>query len=239
MRQKKNKESKYTPCLLERKGMVSLLPDGHGRTSLTIFVHPIISPIIKIIESSGKIFWCWEIRRGEITSIQERHFVGSMHGKKDIHDCLNGLLSHELDKKVSSWRKSFKEGELDPYFPNGLDDKSKAFQDMSEIFEDFFDCQVTIEREESILKSIKDSGLFPVLWYNMTNNGSYSVQNYNYSQSVKVAEREVIEVHDFERNIRKHIADTVSNSFANINNWGVVDFSDPRLKNIQRTLSDY
>lgn len=199
---------------------------------------PKVSPSIKVVEGNGKIFWCWEISCAELQIVQGRHLDPMSGDPQSIHDRIYGLLSHELNEKIASWKKTFRDGILDPYFPNGLDDTSSAFRDIQGIFESLFEDKISIKREESILKTIKDPNLYPILWYNMSNNGSYSVQRrINYSDNVSVAERAVIEVPVFEREMARQISNTVDYSTPNIDNWSVVEFSDVRFRNLGGTIA--
>lgn len=220
---------------ITRKGYVDILPNQTVR--LTAVVSPVVSPTVKIVEGQGKIFWCWEVDSGEVMSVQGRHIPGMTGDPQGIYNSIYSFLAEELDKNKASWKKTFRDGALDPYFPNGLDTKSDNFRDICNLFTDIFECRISLEREDSILKTIKNPNLYPIVWYNMANNGSYSVQEYsNYSSKCCVSDRTTVEVRDFESNIHRYIQNTVRFSIQNIDNWSVVGYSDNRFRGLGGTI---
>lgn len=196
-------------------------------------ISPIVSYNVKLIEGQGKIFWCWEVDGGEVASVQGRHLPGMTGNPKEIYDSVYRFLADELDPNKASWKKTLRDGELSKYFPNGLDTKLDAFKDLCNLFTDIFECRVSLERDESILKTVKDPILYPIIWYNMMNNGSYSIQETpNYSNTCGISGRTTLEVHEFERDIRRYINDAVRFSKQNIDNWSNVKYSDIRFRSL-------
>lgn len=224
------KNSKKLLSSIDRSGYITLFSNQTLR--LNVLVSSKISSELKIVEGSGKIFWCWEIERAEVSSLSGRHLSIGKSDSQSIHDGVNKFLSFELDETQSSWKKVLNFNVLKDLFPNGLDINSKAFVDIQQVFIDIFESRVSIEREESILKTIKNPNLFPVLWYNI-NGGSYSIQNYdNYSNTPSVSERKTLDEYTFESSVRGFISETVSYSIKNLDNWGVVGFSDKRFERL-------
>lgn len=235
--------------IIERNCILSVIPGEVfvPRCRIEVLVHP--SSQIKIVEVSNKVFWCWEVLSGDLNAIGGSHLYRLDYkdpsGVEDSSlklamDMINpdSRFSRYYHYNISDYSGGLEKswGHLTSAEKERLTKESEIYKAVVKALSNIkYDISIHIKREGSILKSIKNDLLFPVIWYY---EGAYNVQterNFSYSPSTAGRRFEMIGP-----GYRYSLKDAISLCvrYANFNNWSYVDVSSPYLKSCAHLIND-
>lgn len=241
----------HSNFIIKRNCILSIIPGEIQvpRCRINISIRP--SSQVKIVEVSNKVFWCWEVSSGELCSIDGTHLLGVnfMESYSGVEDSSLKLAMDMINpdsrfNRYSHYDVSAYSGGLEKSWSRLSSDERKRLAKESELYKVIVeafsnikdDISIHIKREDSILKSIKDDSLFPIIWYY---EGAYNVQSErNLSYSPSTAGRGFEMVGDGHRRSLKE-AISLCVEYSNFNNWSYLDAHSKYLKSCAHSINDY
>lgn len=206
---------------------------------------------VKITEALNKVFWCWDVSEGEYDSLQGTFISLPITANDSIQDMENEATTLALD--ILSPRSRFTRYhhvdvskyssiELRLDWDTYLNEERKDLVKRTELYDRIFDVlsnlksniSIHIKREPSIMKSIKDESLFPIVWYY---EGAYNIQTErNYTSNPSMYGRGFEMLGDgYRRTLKDGIEWSVR--YENFDNWSSVSIDSKYITKVAPTIA--